>query len=213
VSAWNSFRCRPLPGREEELASLLADYREYLQRSGQPAVTIYRSVFGGEASGVVYVYMEHVDAADRAAFFDGARSRSAENPITKATASGNPPFSDPQRSTFRSLGAPEPPSPQVEILDVRAFDVEPVRRAAAEQVLTAAVANSERLGQVSRAFVIEASGAASGRYRFTHLSNSHQDLEAFYARLVESGVTPLADGITNGVLLPVGRQLMTRFIA
>lgn len=159
------------------------------------------------------MYTEHVDAAARAAFLDGARARSADNPITKALATGNAPFSDPQRSTFRSLDAPAPISQQVEILDARAFDVEPVRRPAAEQILNRAVASSEVVGGAAKAFIVEAGGSASGRYAFTLFSSSHYELEVFYARLAESGSMPLADGVTNGVLTMTAREILTRFSA
>jgi hypothetical protein len=211
MSAWNSFRCTPVPGREDDLRAMLRDIQQYSVDCGAGSVMMYRTVFGGELSGFVSIYQEHADAAARASFIERTFASSAENPALKALAGGNAPYTDPQRSTFRSLDTDGPPAQQSEIIDIRGFTVDQKNRVAAERALTSAVAQSPSLGGLSRAFVIEAGGAASGRYAYSNLAASVPELEEYYARLIAGGSVPIRDAADQGVLILATRQIARRF--
>jgi hypothetical protein len=210
MSAHTVLACQITPGREDEARGVLRDYVRYLEGFGGE-VSVYRTLYGGELSGRIIVYLRAEDSATRAAIIDKILADGANNPYQKAIESTSPALSGQARSLYRSIDPDLPTLTDSPLLQIRAMNAAAGKRAEAEEALRGGRRHIEASGRRAGGFILETAGTASDRYAFAACADSMAALDDGERQVREAPPGPVATALANGTLISVSRRIDRRW--
>lgn len=214
MSASLIYTTNVVPGCENEAFSVLRATKSYLGELTRGEVALYRTVYGGDASGRIIVLISFSDAAARAAAADSMLADGGNNPSVQALRSPNPPITWWTGGMLRSMNAADEPAPQAAVRSVIVFRSAPGRQAEIEAALTEAVNRHEGLGAQASVSVMEASGPSAGLYTyvvpFANMVALHDFESRNTASIEEKGPPPTVQASAAGAMSLVSWRVDVR---